>query len=88
MKLTKWLTMAAAASPFMAAGMAGAREVVRADSARRRGITVRDGVPVPEPSVGLGMAAAVDALLATTADSPSTHRKSTACRSRTRASRR
>lgn len=25
---------------------------------------MRDGVPVPEPSIGLGMAAAVDALLA------------------------
>lgn len=64
MRLASWLGLAAMASPLVAAGMAGAREVVRADTARRRGVTTRDGVPVPEPSIGLGMAAAVDALLA------------------------
>lgn len=64
-RLSSWLGLAAAASPLVAAGVAGAREVVRADTARRRGVTTRDGVPVPEPSIGLGVAAAVDALLAT-----------------------
>lgn len=64
MRLASWLGLAAAATPFLAAGVAGAREVVRADTARRRGVTTRDGVPVPEPSIGLGMAAAADALLA------------------------
>lgn len=64
MRLSSWLGLAVAASPLLAAGMAGAREVVRADTARRRGVTTRDGVPVPEPSIGLGVAAAVDALLA------------------------
>lgn len=64
LRLTSWLGLAAAATPLVAAGMAGAREVVRAETARRRGVTTRDGVPVPEPSIGLGMAAAVDALLA------------------------
>lgn len=59
-----WLGLAAAASPLVAAGVAGAREVVRADTARRRGVTTCDGVPVPEPSFGLGVAAAVDSLLA------------------------
>ncbi|CAJ1582891.1 hypothetical protein [[Mycobacterium] wendilense] len=57
--------MAAVASPLVAAGVAGAREVVRADTARRRGVTTRAGVPVPKPSMGLWMAASVDALLAT-----------------------
>ncbi|MEB3051840.1 hypothetical protein KV112_19185 [Mycolicibacter sp. MYC123] len=59
-----WLGLAAAATPLVAAGVAGAREVVRADAARRRGVTTRNGVPVPEPSIGLGVAAAVDTLLA------------------------
>lgn len=63
-RLSNWLGMAVAATPLVAAGVAGAREVVRADTARRRGVTTRDGVPVPEPSIGLGAAAAVDALLA------------------------
>lgn len=65
MRITSWLGMAAVASPLVAAGVAGAREVVRADTARRKGVTTRDGVPVPEPSFRLGVAAAVDALLAT-----------------------
>lgn len=56
--------MAAAAAPLIAAGVVGAREVMAADAARRRGVATRDGVPVPEPSVGLGVAAAVDALIA------------------------
>jgi hypothetical protein len=47
-----------------AVGVAGAREVGRAATARRRGVTAHEGVPVPEPSVGLGVAAAVDALVA------------------------
>lgn len=64
LRISSWLGLAAAATPFLAAGVAGAREVVRADTARRRGVTTRDGVPVPEPSIGLGMAAATDALLA------------------------
>jgi hypothetical protein len=64
-KLLSWLGLAAAATPLVAAGVAGAREVVRADTARRRGVTTRDGVPVPEPSFGLGVAAAVDTLLVT-----------------------
>jgi len=59
-----WLGLAAAATPLVAAGMVGAREVARAETARRRGVTTRDDVPVPEPSFGLGVAAAVDALLA------------------------
>jgi len=63
-KLSRWLGLAIAATP-LAAGLAGAREIVRADTARRRGVTTRDGVPVPEPSIGLGVAAAVDALLTT-----------------------
>lgn len=64
MRFSRWLSVAALASPVVAAGLSGAREVVRADAARRRGVTTRDDVPVPEPSLGLGMAAAVDALLA------------------------
>jgi len=63
-RFSRWLSVAALASPVVAAGLSGAREVVRADAARRRGVTTRDDVPVPEPSLGLGMAAAVDALLA------------------------
>lgn len=63
-RISNWLGMAAAATPLVAAGVAGTRAVVRADTARRRGITTRDGVPVPEPSFGLGVAAAVDTLLA------------------------
>ncbi len=64
MRLSSWLGLAALATPLVAAGMAGAREVVRAETARRQGVTTRDDVPVPEPSLGLGVAAAVDALLA------------------------
>ena len=64
MKLSSWLGLVAAATPLLAAGLAGAREVVDADTARRRGVTTRDSVPIPEPSFGLGVAAAVDTLLA------------------------
>ena len=64
MRFSSWLGMAAAATPLVAAGVAGAREVARAETARRRGVTARDGVPVPAPSFGLGVAAAADALLA------------------------
>lgn len=64
MRLSRWLSLATAVTPLLAAGLAGAREVVRADTARRRGVATRDSVPVPQPSVGLGVAAAVDALVA------------------------
>ena len=64
MRLAGWLGLAAVATPVLAAGVTGAREVVRADTARRRGVATRDGVPVPEPSFGLGVAAGIDALLA------------------------
>lgn len=63
-RLPKWLGLMAAVSPLISAGVAGAREVMVADAARRRGVTTRDGVPVPAPSVGLGVAAAVDSLIA------------------------
>ena len=52
-RLASWLGLAAAAT-FLAAGVAGAREVVRADTARRRGVTTRDGVPVPGRRSGSG----------------------------------
>lgn len=63
MRLSTRLGLVAAATPLAAAGMAGVREVARAAAAGRRGVTERDGVPVPAPSVGLGVAAAVDALI-------------------------
>ncbi len=64
MRLWTQLGLAAVVTPLAAASLSGAREVGLAAAARRRGVTEREGVPVPEPSVGLGVAAAVDALVA------------------------
>lgn len=60
---TRWGLTVATAS-LAAVGAAGAREVARVTTATRNGVTARDGVPVPRPSVGLGVAAALDALAA------------------------
>ncbi|MBX7433130.1 hypothetical protein JDV09_13570 [Mycobacterium sp. Y57] len=64
MRLATRLGLAVVATPVAAAGVAGAREVARAATALRRGVTEREGVPVPAPSVGLGVAAALDGLVA------------------------
>lgn len=63
MKRSRWLGLAAA-TPFLMAAAAGAREVARAETTRRRGVTSRDDVPVPAPTFALGVASAVDALVA------------------------
>jgi len=58
---------AAAIVPLLAAGAAacvmGVRDTLRAASARRRGISVVDGVPTPEPSLGLAGAVTLDTLM-------------------------
>ena len=41
----------------------GVRDTLRAASARRRGISVVDGVPTPEPSLGLAGAITLDTLM-------------------------
>jgi hypothetical protein len=64
MRRSTRLGLVAAATPLAAVGVTAAREVAWAATARRRGVTAREGVPVPEPSVGLGAAAALDALVA------------------------
>lgn len=64
MRRSTRLGLTIATAPLVAVGVAGAREVARAAAASRRGVTAREGVPVPVPSVGLGVAAAVDALVA------------------------
>jgi dienelactone hydrolase len=57
------LGLVAASTPLAAAGVTAAREVASAAMARSQGVTMRGDVPVPEPSVGLGVAAALDALV-------------------------
>jgi hypothetical protein len=64
MRRSARLGLVAAATPLAALGMTATHEVARAARARRRGVTTLEGVPMPEPSLSLGMAAAIDALVA------------------------
>lgn len=52
-----------AATPMVAAGVAGARYTARAADAHRRHEDIEPGVPAPAPSVGLAAAVAADTLM-------------------------